>query len=220
MIVKKNLSEQIYDSLKSDILEQKIGFGEKLVNRGLQEKYGVSSTPVRDAINRLYLDGLLDDISNNGARVIAFDYAMATEVNEVMSLLNLEAVRISAEKTASNAVSGALENCIEMQTRHSNNKKYFEHDKRFHLIFFESCRNSHFMKLYNQYSALWELLIHFYYGDKESNRATAISEHKEIARAYRAGDIPLAQSYMEGHFKAAVRHLDKMLNKNAVESAF
>ena len=86
MIVKKNLSEQIYESLKKEILDQKIGFGEKLINRSLQEKYGVSSTPVRDAINRLYVDGLLDNISNVGARVIPFDYKVRDNaINESCS---------------------------------------------------------------------------------------------------------------------------------------
>ena len=89
MLNKKTLSEQIYQLLKQDILSQKIGFGEKLINRDLQKKYGVSSTPIRDAINRLYQDGLVEDITKNGARVIAFDLTAAIEINEIITILSV-----------------------------------------------------------------------------------------------------------------------------------
>lgn len=52
-IVKQTLSEQIYNILKEDILCGRILMGDKLTNRELQERFQVSSTPVRDAINRL-----------------------------------------------------------------------------------------------------------------------------------------------------------------------
>ena len=80
-IVKKTLNEQIYEALRDEILAKKISFGEKLVNRELQNKFGVSSTPVRDAINRLYMDGLVDEVSKTGARIISFDLKFATEIN-------------------------------------------------------------------------------------------------------------------------------------------
>ncbi|MGI5872737.1 MAG: GntR family transcriptional regulator, partial [Bacillota bacterium] len=101
MLNKKTLSEQIYELLKQDIMNRKIGFGEKLINRDLQKKYGVSSTPVRDAINRLYQDGLVEDIKRNGARVITFDLTAAIEINEIITILSVGAVELSAEKSDS-----------------------------------------------------------------------------------------------------------------------
>lgn len=211
MIIKKNLNEQIYESLRRDILDQKISFGEKLVNRHLQEKYGVSSTPVRDAINRLYLDGLLDEISNGGARVISFDYKAALEVNEIVAMFTREAVALAVSRVRAAGLGPELLNNIEMQSSNISNENYFIYDKRFHTTFFRHCDNARLVRLHNQYSALWELLVLFYYRDKESNREKAISEHRRIYDAIVAGDVGLAQECVEHHFREAVRPLQNAL---------
>ncbi len=213
MIVKKNLSEQIYDSVKRDILNQNIKFGEKLVNRNLQKKYGVSSTPIRDAINRLYLDGLLDDISNGGARVISFDFKAAVEVNEIMSVLTSDAVAMALAKNRKEEVAAALERNMREQIKNVDNKNYFVYDKKFHNVFFEYCGNTRFANLYNQYSSLWELLVLFYYSDKESTRGHALEQHEIIAASCRAGKVAAAQKMIAAHFNEAVRPLANLLNK-------
>ena len=64
-IIKQTLSEQIYNILKEDILSGRILMGDKLTNRELQERFQVSSTPVRDAINRLSKDGLTQEVSKH-----------------------------------------------------------------------------------------------------------------------------------------------------------
>ena len=53
MINKLNLNEQIYETLRKEIFTNQIESGSLLVNKDLQEKFEVSSSPIRDAINRL-----------------------------------------------------------------------------------------------------------------------------------------------------------------------
>ena len=62
-IIKLTLSEQIYNILKEDILAGTIPLGAKLTNRELQERFQVSSTPIRDAINKLNQDGLIGEVT-------------------------------------------------------------------------------------------------------------------------------------------------------------
>ena len=69
-VVKDLLSEQIYKILKNDIINSKINFGEVLVNKNLQERFEVSSTPIRDAILRLKEDGIIEEITRSGAKLI------------------------------------------------------------------------------------------------------------------------------------------------------
>ena len=59
-LAKNTLSEQIYQILRNDILTQAIPLGEKLTLKALQERFGVSSTPIRDAFTRLSEDGLVN----------------------------------------------------------------------------------------------------------------------------------------------------------------
>ena len=74
MLIRKTLSDQIYSQLRKDIIFKKIPLGTKLVNRQLQEEFGVSSSPIRDAINRLQQDGIIVEVNNTGATVISLDY--------------------------------------------------------------------------------------------------------------------------------------------------
>lgn len=55
---KNTLAEQIYQILRNDILTLAIPFLEKLTLKTMQERFGVSSTPIRDAFTRLTEDSL------------------------------------------------------------------------------------------------------------------------------------------------------------------
>ena len=107
-IIKQTLSEQIYNILKEDILSGRILMGDKLTNRELQERFQVSSTPVRDAINRLSKDGLTQEVSKSGAQLITFDYSYANELNDFITFLACRAVMLST----SFSVSGSVEESI------------------------------------------------------------------------------------------------------------
>ncbi len=213
MINKKSLSEQIYESLKEDILNQKIRFGDKLVNRELQGRYEVSSTPVRDAINRLYLDGLVEDITKSGARVIQFDLKVAVEINEIVCLLNLAAIKLSAEKSDVLEIAAKLGACIENQKKNIDNQQYFEYDYQFHKTFFEYAKNAHFINLYAQYHTLWKILTMYYYHDKERKPSETLIQHQGILDAYRHGDVQSAQSLMDHHFRDAELSFQRALQR-------
>ena len=204
MINKKNLSQQIYEEIKNDILHQRIAFGEKLTNRGLQEKYGVSSTPARDAINRLHMDGLLDDISNVGARVIMFDDQMAFEVNEVMSILSCEAISMAAERGGRGEIVDLLEKNLQAQIENVGNENYYKYDKNFHNVFPDFCGNYKIRQIFEMNSALWELLVISYPRDKDFSYEKPLSEHKRILSAFKNGDIEAAKNWMKRHIDDGV----------------
>ena len=81
---KSTLSEQIYQILRNDILTQKIPCGEKLTLKVLQERFQVSSTPIREALTRLTQDQLVSYYSNVGVRVINFT---ADDLREIYTFM-------------------------------------------------------------------------------------------------------------------------------------
>lgn len=209
MINKKSFSEQIYEDLKKNIFEQKIRFGEKLVNRNLQRQYGVSSTPVRDAINRLHQDGLLQSISKGGARVINFDYTYAFEINEIIAMMNCNAVALSVKNENIDIIVKKLEIIIKKQEKYINTDRYFNYDQQFHLIFFEYSENQCFIKLYAQYESLWQLLFHFYYRDKNTKLEYSITAHRKILDLYRNKKIEYAIQETKLHFEQVIQPLKR-----------
>ncbi|MGI5899602.1 MAG: GntR family transcriptional regulator [Christensenellales bacterium] len=69
--LKKTLTEQIYQILRDDILDLRIPQGEKLTLQTLKERFGVSHTPIREALTRLTEDGLVTHCTNVGVNVIS-----------------------------------------------------------------------------------------------------------------------------------------------------
>ena len=80
MDLKKTLSEQIYEILRNDIVTQAIPCGSKLTLKILQERFHVSSTPIREALTRLAEEQLASYYSNIGVSVVSLD---ETDVREI-----------------------------------------------------------------------------------------------------------------------------------------
>ena len=116
LLQRRSLSEQVYDVLIHDIVTGQIALGDRLINRELQTRFGVSSTPIRDAINKLYQDGLIRELTNSGAQLIDFDQQYAEELNHFIMMLACEALLVMLSVSAS----GRPANCCVARCRIRN----------------------------------------------------------------------------------------------------
>ena len=92
-LVKSTLSSQIYDILKEDIIQGTIKPGEKLTLKFLQERFQVSSTPIREALTRLTEDSLVTYYSNVGIRVVELTKGDLEEIYQFIGDLDSIAIR-------------------------------------------------------------------------------------------------------------------------------
>ncbi len=204
-IIRKSLSDQIYEILKNDILTGEIGFGDMLVNRDLQMRFDVSSTPIRDAVLKLHTDGLIDSIERTGAKVIDFSLEFALEVNEVLMYV-VQWGMISAFKKGNVdlIIEKAIDN-IELQVLSLGTEKYFDYDYKFHKIFVDYSNNSRLIKLFKEYNVLHEVLVRSFYNPQntEEKQRISIDKHRDIIMAYKNRDLDRSLSYVEEHYKIA-----------------
>lgn len=214
-IVKKSLSDQIYDQLKMEIINQKISFGSKIVNRNLQERFKVSSSPIRDAINRLYSDGLIEYIDNTGATVVKFDIDFYIEVNEILLGITNTGMKLAFEKSDHLEISKILEKYIDLQAQSIGTEKYFKYDYEFHKVFIDFSNNSRLKKLYKQYNVLHEILLRCYY-EKEviQMQETSLKTHKEMVHYFLNDNLDKCISLNEQHYKKAESLFEDMFDKD------
>ena len=66
-------------------------------NKNLKERFEVSSSPIRDAILRLKEDGIIEEITRSGAKLIDFDPNFACEVNQLIMSMPLDVTEWSLE---------------------------------------------------------------------------------------------------------------------------
>lgn len=99
VIKKLSLVDQVYEKLKESIVTMEIPMGTRLNVSKLQEEYGVSSTPVREAMNRLLNDGLIEFENNVGARVVELSQQDIRELLEVSISYELAALCFAIHKS-------------------------------------------------------------------------------------------------------------------------
>lgn len=203
-IIKQTLSEQIYNILKEDILSGRILMGDKLTNRELQERFQVSSTPVRDAINRLSKDGLTQEVSKSGAQLITFDYSYANELNDFITFLASKAVMLSGTESDQKTLVEKLLMYEEEMARAKTSIEYFEADFRYHKVFFDYCGNRFMKETYKQYNFIRTLLIRFAIRTEEE-RELGIRQHRKITQVYQSGDYKKARLLMEQHYQSGMQ---------------
>ncbi len=211
-IVKKTLSEQIYDSLRMNLIKGVIPLGSKLINQDLQAKFGVSSTPIRDAVNRLHQDGLVVEVTKTGAKVINLDADTFKEVNELLSTLSCAAIKFAMERSDKGEIVNTLKEIVKKQKENIQNEDYYKYDYDFHKVFFEYAKNETFKKLYKSYHPLQELLT-YYASDLGYKREDAIKQHEDMIELLSKSDIEGAQKYMNLHLTKATHMHQELLNK-------
>ena len=92
-----NLNKKAYDAIKMDILERRVSAGTRLVDSKLAEKYGISRTPIRDALMRLTEEGLVEN-TGKGYYVYMPSADDIRELFELRLMMDLYSARVIVEQ--------------------------------------------------------------------------------------------------------------------------
>src|SRR2546421_6412494 len=90
------LAEKTYKSLKTMIYRRELEPGERLVERKLSRRLGVSRVPLRESLMRLESEGLVERVPNGPSRVMDFSKVDVVEMYSMRLLLEPFATRLAA----------------------------------------------------------------------------------------------------------------------------
>lgn len=203
---KKTLSEQIYQILRSDILSRHFVPGEKLTLKQLQERFGVSSTPIRDALTRLTEEGLAEYYSNIGVNVISLGREDLRELYEFMADLDSLAIRYASSHPDQEALLKELAENISASEQYlsageltpDEQARWQELSDSFHLIFYDYCRNRRMCAAAARQRGQLTIFSNQYSLNPQILRAIE-QEHRGICAAYVNGEIEEAVRRMRKH---------------------
>ncbi|MDD3902580.1 MAG: GntR family transcriptional regulator [Sphaerochaeta sp.] len=99
MLDKRSLVDQVYETMRNDILQLRFPLGSRINVNELQTKIGVSCTPIREAVNRLQLEGLISYKNNFGASVLSLDVHDVEEIQELAMTLHCAAIKLSLKRS-------------------------------------------------------------------------------------------------------------------------
>ena len=194
------LRDVVFNTLRQAIITGEFAPGERLMEIALANRLGVSRTPVREAIRKLELEGLVVMIPRKGAEVAKITEKDLRDVLEVRSSLEELAAELAAERM-NDEVKEKLEKALkefEEAIESDDNAAIADSDVDFHDVIFEATGNARLIQIINN---LREQMYRYrleYVQDTEYH-TVLLNEHRELAKAMVEGRKEDARKIMKRH---------------------
>lgn len=198
------LSTSLLGKLQKDILTGKLKPGEKLTEQELCKAYGVSRTPVREALRQLETDGLVENILNRGAFVIGMSDQDYADMFELRKAYEVQAVKWAIERITEEEMDKLEETFefMEFYTLRNDVDKMLTINSGFHQVIYEASHNRMLKKLLSSYQNYLKYKgIESAYDD--DYLTTVLEEHRAIFKAFKDKDVKAGALAMEMHIDRA-----------------
>ncbi len=191
--ITKSLSKPIYDYLKNSIVINELKANERINEKEIAKNFGVSRTPVREAIIRLSVEGFVDIDYHRESIVKDIPYEGLDEILHVISCLDTYAITLVADKISSKEIA-QIENLTAKMGKYAdieNAQKFFDINFSLHRLLW-NCLPEGFLRSTLEVAAAQ--IQRYTYNPRISEAQTAevqksaYTAHKKIIPALKARD--------------------------------
>jgi DNA-binding GntR family transcriptional regulator len=201
-----SLSEDLAARIRDDILSGKLPDGSKLTEQTVCDKYKVSRTPVREALSKLEVEGLIENIPNRGAFIRGLSQQDISDIMTMRKIYEIQAVRWAVERITDDELDELEENFefMEFYTMKNDIDKMLNINRSFHQMIYRASHNRMLAQLLYSYQ---NYIRHdaSSLSRTEDYLQTVLSEHRQIFLAIRSRDQEAAVAAMESHMDNSIR---------------
>lgn len=204
----RQAAPQLYEVLRSAIIDLSLPPGSPLSRPALAAQFGVSSTPVRDALMRLEEEGLVDVFPQHATEVSRIDTEAAHQAHVLRRALETEMVRMAA-RDGGNALRRDLEQSVARMRALLGLKafeRFSEEDAFFHRSLFAAAGTPDLWLLVRNRSGHLDRLRRLHLPSPGKGEAI-VADHGAIAAAIAAGDPAAAEAAMRKHLAGTVANV-------------
>ncbi|MDE6874537.1 MAG: GntR family transcriptional regulator [Lachnospiraceae bacterium] len=207
---KYSLRGRVFNRLREDILSGKYERDEELREITIASDFGVSRTPVREALRQLELEGLVRIIPNKGAYVTGISTKDIHDIYHIRSYLEGLCARWASEHIGQEGLE-QLEEIVylcEFHEKKGHLDQIVELDNRFHEIIYEACDSKMLEHVLRDFHHYVERVRRVSLAGK--GRAEASNkEHMAILEALRERNGELAEKLAHEHMIQAIENLKR-----------
>lgn len=192
--------QQVRDQLEDDIVNGRMRPGEQMQIEQLMTRFGVSRTPVREALQQLEISGLIEVQPKRGTFVTEVGVAELIQMFEVMAELEALCARLAARRATRQVldeVEQALADC-EVQCALKALNAYYYANEQFHQLIYQACGNPFLVQqtlaLKNRLKPYRRLQLQM-----RNRMEQSLQEHQEITQALQQGDAETAARVAREH---------------------
>ena len=207
-----------YHNIRKDIIEEYLPAGQKINLSDLCTRYGVSPTPIKQALNRLMAEGLVENIPRKGCRVRPFNWS---ELDEIFELRLIMEVSFAPQATV------AVQNTPQLQKRFEDNlqknmelvqyygtaEEYFETyeiDQQFHELIILASGNRTAIRVYKNLNS-HSYATYLFGKQPRIQTINGILEHRAIYESMKAGNVDQVRHLLNSHLENAQKKISLSL---------
>ena len=211
-IVSKTKNVAVYDKLRQSIIKGKLKPGQKVVMAELAKAFGLSETPVREAIRRLESEGYIDFTPHMGAIVTKIDEGELVEIYLIRIALEELATRLASPHITEKDIDFLNRKNREMEMAIQQNRYEILAgiNKLFHLRIYKAAP---FPRLYKMICDLWDTFERWpsVFSYVPERAAASVEEHKKIIQALQARDMDQADRLIKEQKERTMEALQKYM---------
>ena len=206
------LRDVVFYTLRQSILTGELKPGERLMEIHLADKLGVSRTPVREAIRRLELEGLVTMFPRRGAEVAQITEKSMSDVLEVRRTLDALYAELACDRITKEGLAAlkqaceTFEQCVDTQ----DTKKIAQADVALHDIIVQATGNQRLIQMVNNLSEQMYRYRFEYIKDSRQHE-TLVKEHRIIYQSILDKDkdtaAAAAKTHIDNQRKAIMRQI-------------
>ena len=210
----RQTAPQVFDALRDLIVSMALVPGTVLPRAELAEHYGISQTPIRDALMRLGEIGLVDIFAQHATVVSRIDLSAVVEAHFLRRSIELEVVRVLAEADAPTrqTLVKRLKIIIEQQSQALKSRNYIEFantDRMFHREMYLAADVASLWDMVRQSSGHIDRMRGLHLPTKGKTE-TILKDHLAIVKALNAGDAVAAQKTLRQHLSGTLSYMDEI----------
>lgn len=206
-----NLSGEIHDRLRRDIIFGRLGPGERLKLEGLRGRYGVSVSTLRETLSRLASEGFVLAEGQRGFEVAPISAANLREIATLRALLECHALELSFATGGIDWEAGVVaahHKLAQMEARMATGddtikEEWKRYDWEFHRALIAACGSPELVAVH---SSVFDKYLRYQMLCLTHRGEIAAGEHQALKEAALARDATRARAILTGHIEGGVQH--------------
>lgn len=202
-----NLTDDIYSRIKDELFAFRLEPGERISEKALALRMGVSRTPVREALFRLQREGYVDVLPRSGWLVRPLDFELFDQLYEVRILL--EEAALARQGDAELLLRLREIWCVDPERRINDGYIVWQMDEAFHAGLVVAAGNPELSRIHHDVTERLRIVRRLDF-TKSSRIDATYEEHAAILRKMQAGRVDEAQRLLRAHIATSQSEVHKI----------
>ena len=185
LIKKQALASQLYDLLESRIINGELALGTSLIEEDMAHEFGISRSPVREALSRLERTMLVERVGPRNRRIVVPNSKFIADVYDTWVVIETGRAYsscVNASASDHRRIERLLDG-MELSLKDGDLAQHLALSETYHDLLTRHCRNNYLLTLHRDCQRYVQWFVNVYYKQVDISDQS-MREHREIARYY------------------------------------